>query len=317
MNKAEIIIEVTDYVKQAEGTFSLREIADHLNLHKSSEKKEVKRTLLELCRVEDIKPVSGRDGFYKKINKVLDKINWQDAKVEHLPLDLPLNLCDKVVVQPGSIIVIAGVSNAGKSGFLLEIANKNRDKFVTDYYASEWSDSGLRDRLENFGEPMDSWNTINFFDRSSDFVDVVKPNGLSIIDFLEVHEDFFRVGAILQGIREKLDRGVCIVAMQKSPGSQFGKGGHTTIEKPLLYLTIDDGILTVEKLKQPPKGVKNINGLSINYRYGKGGRLLVDGFWGRKEKKKCFGKPDITVIQPVYWANDEYKESGMNFDLRR
>jgi len=202
------------------------------------------------------------------------------------------------------VIVIAGVSNAGKSGFLLETTSKNVDVLPESYFASEWSPSGLRQRLETFGADMSVWPKVKFIKRTKDFADVIDPNGINIVDFLETHDEFAAVSGKIQEMHDKLKDGVVIVALQKNPGVRFGKGGHGTMEKAQLYLTIDDGIMTVEKLKQPPRGEKNITGLSVNYRYGEGGRLEQDGMWGRLATQKRHGMPDMRIVRPVGWANE-------------
>lgn len=295
---------IKEYIDSAHGIISTKEIIVELNLRNKDGRKQLRDILHGFCESGVLTYDGKKNGVFRKINKDTEIIEWQNAEVCPVPLSLPMGLGGRAVIEKGSVIVIAGVSNAGKSGFLLETASDNVDILNESYFASEWSPSGLRQRLETFGADMSVWPKVRFIKRTKDFADVIDPDGLNIIDFLETHEDFACVSGKIQEMHDRLNDGIAIVALQKAPNAQFGKGGHGTMEKAQLYLTIDDGIMTVEKLKQPPRGEKNITGLSVNYRYGEGGRLLQDGLWGQLAVQKRHGQADMRIVRPVPWANE-------------
>ena len=84
------------------------------------------------------------------------------------------------------------------------------------YFNSEMGPGELRTRLEKFGEPLDTWK-FQAYERSSNFADVIKPGpgNLNIIDFLEIHENFYEIGGRLKEIHDRLKGAVAIVALQK------------------------------------------------------------------------------------------------------
>lgn len=295
---------VKQFIDSAQGIISAREIIEELALKSKDNRRQLRDILHGFCKEGVLAYDGKKNGVFRKINRDMEMIEWQTAEVCPVPLFLPMGLGGRAVIEKGSVIVIAGVSNAGKSGFLLETTSENVDVLPESYFASEWSPSGLRQRLETFGADMSIWPKVKFIKRTKDFADVIDPDGINIVDFLETHDEFAAVSGKIQEMHDRLNDGVVIVALQKSPGTRFGKGGHGTMEKAQLYLTIDDGIMTVEKLKQPPKGEKNITGLSVNYRYGEGGRLIQDGYWGQLAVQKRSGQADMRIVRPVPWANE-------------
>lgn len=305
--------EVKLYVDKASGIIDVKNIMMEFHLNTKDEKIKLRAVIHKLCFNGVLERDGKRNGIFRKVDKIKEMINWVDAQVCPVPIKIPMGLDKEAVIEKGSVIVIAGVSNAGKSGFLLEMASTNCKNMKVSYLASEWSPSGLKQRLENFGENMDIWPDIDFIKRTKNFGDVIDPDGLNIIDFLETHDDFWAVSGEIQKYHDKLRDGVVIVALQKKPGADFGKGGHGTMEKSQLYLTIDDGIMTIAKLKQPPMGRKNLTGMSINYTYGKGGRLEKDGLWGNIETKQRKDMKPLKVIMPVSWANEEVEEEPVSW----
>ena len=304
---------VSSYIVQSEGIIDVRNMFTELHITTKEEKSELRIVLRWFCISGVLERVGKKNGVFRKIDKAVEVIDWQNATISPVPITFPMDLHHEVVIEKGSVVAIAGVSNAGKSGWLLETAIMNCKHMKVSYFASEWSDSGLKQRLEGFGEDMDVWPNVNFIKRTKNFADVLDPDGLNIVDFLETHDDFWAVSGEIQKYHEKLNDGVVIVALQKNPGSAFGKGGHGTVEKSQLYLTIDDGIMTIVKLKQPQEGRKNLSGMSINYSYGKGGRLEKDGLWGRIEMKKRRDQEPVKSVVSETWANEPYDKNRVEW----
>lgn len=304
---------VQKYIDKAEGIVDTKNLIMEFHLNTKDEKLQLRTIIHKLCFDGILERDAKRNGIFRKVDKTKEVINWVDAEICPVPIKMPMGLDNEAVIEKGSVIVIAGVSNAGKSGFLLEMASTNYKHMKVSYFASEWSPSGLKQRLENFGEDMKVWPEIEFIKRTKNFGDVLDPDGLNIVDFLETHEDFWAVSGEIQKYHDRLRDGVVVVALQKKPGADFGKGGHGTMEKSQLYLTIDDGIMTIAKLKQPPMGRKNLSGLSINYSYGQGGRLEKDGLWGNIELKKRKDLSPLKVIMPVSWANEPVEEEPISW----
>ncbi len=85
---------------------------------------------------------------------------------------------------PGNLIVVAGASDAGKTAFLLNFVRLNMDKYPIYYQSSEMGAEELANRLEQFDLPLGSW-TFTAEERSRDYADVIRPDCINIIDYLE------------------------------------------------------------------------------------------------------------------------------------
>ena len=309
-NERNMSDEVKEFIESTEGYFSSTEIHKGLQVSTKKDLRNVSTILGRLCKDGIIDRVGKKNGQFRKLNSAIEVIDWQNAEIDPLNLHIPMGLDKKAVVEKKSVILLAGVSNQGKSGFTLDFAKANKDIMQVRYFASEWSPSGLKSRLSKFKENMEVWKGIDFIDRNGDFADVIDPDGINIIDFLETHDDAWKASGEIKAMFDKLVTGICVINLQKNPGSTFGKGGHGTMEKPQIYLTIDDGYMTVQKIKQPPDDVMNITGLSRPYTYGPGGALIPDGSWGRLKKTIVRGQ-EVKELEVLGWANDE-----INWDER-
>jgi len=108
----------------------------------------------------------------------------------------------------------------GKTLFFLNFAAMNQDKFKIHYFNSEMSEEELAVRLKQF--PID-WK-INVYCRCRDFNKVIFPDDINIIDYLEVEDEFWKIGRALNRIHESLNKGICLVGVQKDTGRLLGRG---------------------------------------------------------------------------------------------
>ena len=298
--------EVSNWVSCITGMFNITECYNELRAISSEDKSAVRVALSRLCDKKAIKRDKKKNGIYHKVDDKLKVIDWEGADEIDMGFELPFELHRDVVLPQKGVVVIAGVSNAGKSGFMLEFSQMNCEKMPITYFASEWSQSALKRKIQDFGMGNELARKIRFIERSDGFADVLDPDGINIIDFLETHEDAWRVSGQIKDIFDKLDNGIALIALQKSPGSMFGKGGHGTIEKACLAITLDDNILHINKLKTPLNPDRNINGLGCRYEFRKGGRLKKTGSWGKIHTKMKNGRPE-REIDVQTWANDSIR----------
>jgi hypothetical protein len=230
---------------------------------------------------------------------------------------LPFELEKYVEITQKNIIVIAGETNTGKTAVLLDMAYKNQ-RFCppggkTTYFSSEMGEQEVNRRTMSLGKPQD-WAGVEFIDRASNFDDLIRSdparrNGINFIDYLEPPDgEAFRVGNDIKKIYDSLDRGICIIAIQKKPGVEHGVGGFDTLSKARLYLMLSRlerteygliGACKVAKAKFIKHGQPSCDGKEVDYiidKQGHPGKLtdwqyVNKGF--RKEKlatyKKFFG----------------------------
>jgi len=218
-------------------------------------------------------------GGYRVIVDGLVTLNWRAAD-ESLIWDIkwPFGLENYVDILPKNIIVVAGSKDAGKTAFLLNVVRLNMDKYTIHYYSSEMGELELKRRLRKFEDTglakMDSWKFYTY-EKSFDFQDAVSknPNDIHIIDFLEIHKDFWEVSGLIYHIWDKLG-GIAIIALQKNPGADMGLGGGRSLEKARLYLTMDINKLTIKVGKNWAQETVNPRGKSWTFQLVGGAKFL-------------------------------------------
>jgi hypothetical protein len=274
--------EVRDWVVCTDGVFSVKSCESVCNCVNKNDKATVRHELKRL-RDEGIieKANDKRDGLYRLRDTRADEIDFMNAETNPVNIRWPMGCHELVSIFPKSLVVVAGEPNAGKTAFLLNTAWKNKDSFNVNYFSSEMGDSELKIRLEKFGHTLDKWKKIKFLWKTGNFHDVIDPNGLNIIDYLEVFKDFFEAGGLLTEIHNSLNKGIAVVAIQKPKGRETGIGGERTLDKARLYLSISSGVLTIVKGKIWVDDMLNPNGMYINFKLGGGANFHTEGPWKR------------------------------------
>ena len=212
----------------------------------------------------------------------LERINFLEAPTDCVDVTLPFGLHDLVEIMPSNVIVIAGEPNTGKTAFLLNVVRDNMDKFNVHYFNSEMGAGDLRKRLEKFeGIGLDDWwHGFCAYERTNNFPEVIQPGegNINLIDFLEVHEEFYRVGGILNDIYRRLNGAIAIVALQKNYKTDIGLGGLRSLEKPRLYIAMSRSRIKIVKAKNF-KTVENPNQKIMDFSLVQGWRFIPLGDW--------------------------------------
>ena len=192
----------------------------------------------------------------------------------------PLGIHEFYNTFPKSVCIVAGESDSGKTAWLLNCAAKNMDSHNIHYFSSEMGATELRNRLSKFKVPLEAWRKINWKERSTNFADVIQPDDVNIIDFLEVHDEFYKIGGLIKDIHDKLNTGIALIALQKNEGRDWGLGGMRSVEKARLYLAMErSGKMKIVKAKNWRNETVNPNGLCIRYRLGGGCYFKVESEW--------------------------------------
>jgi len=283
---------IVDWIKTGgDADFSDRDIDHDMDLIELEEKSSRSKILAELVASGVIEKIGRRRGWYRHINRNLDVIDYKNADTTPFHLSLPLGLSAFCRLYHKSIIAISGEKNSGKSAFCLNIVKLNQNSGQGIYYfSSEMLATEMRVRLDSFGDVgINDWN-FNPIHRTENFEDVVVPDAINIIDFLEIHDEFWKVGKKMSAIFNRLNKGIAIVCVQKSPKQEHGRGGTFLIEKPRLTLSLsrkfnefdelDGAACTVTNCKFPI-GLKNLNGLTRDYKIRNGADIVETSAWYR------------------------------------
>lgn len=271
---------IEDWILGTNGWFSYKECDDELSIHDSNSKsnrRQVFRRLLDKHVIER----HGRDNkLFRFINKDVRVIDFK-TKSKRNPLNIkwPFGIEKLFNCYPKNIVVVAGAPNAGKTAFLLNTVHMNQYNFPIFYQSSEMGVDEAQLRLSNFDDmDLEDWN-FAMEERCANFHDVIRPDAINIIDFMEISEDFFIISEMLRKIYENLNDGIAVVALQKNKGTELGRGGTFGLEKPRLYLSMDNNRLHITKAKNWANPYNNPNGLSLNFKISRGCEFEVTNDW--------------------------------------
>ncbi len=287
----EIAKKTRDIALAGAGDFSIRDIYTDLALYDDQEKEIARLELERLKKTGELQSIGSRRGWYRRIDKSLNVIDFRSADTTEFPLRMPFFLHNRVKVFPKSLVAISGEKNTGKTAFCLNIVKLNQNRNHSIYYfSSEMLAPEMRVRLEAFDDvPLDDWAFVPVH-RTSDFADVIQPDAINIIDFLEVYDKFWQVGQQMTDIFNALNTGVAIVCVQKSGHSEHGRGGTFLIEKPRLTINLSrkfdektgelcGSTLQVTNCKFPRQADKNPAGKCLDYWTINGAELNSNGQW--------------------------------------
>lgn len=273
--------EVREWVLSTSGIFLSTEIYSCLRLSTRDEKKNVSIILKRLADDGVIEKSGDKNGCYRRIDTELEPLDWLNADTTPLSLQWPFGIERLVNLYPGNLAVIAGAPNAGKTALILNFIRMNQNDHDIHLFTSEGGKEELKLRLSKMDCPLSSWH-FHAWDRSGDWADVIRPDAINIVDYLELHDDFYKVGGILKSISDKLKQGFALVALQKNPGRDEGLGGARSLEKPRLYLAMDHGRTKIVKAKSWADGSMNPNGMTISWKLIDGCKFLTETAWRRE-----------------------------------
>ncbi len=271
--------EIKTYINSTFGWFSGKDLDLELGITNRIDKQTRSRILSTMVKSEEIVRAAHANNIFKKPETDLTRIDFTKQVDDSVPMWLPFDIHEKIEIYSGNIILIAGSPNAGKTALLFNIIWENMNRFDIHYFNSEMGDSEMQKRLLLHGNELSEWN-FKAYERSGDFHEVLETgkNKINIIDFLEIHDNFWKVGEMIKNIHDNLNGAIAIIALQKNPNSEVGLGGFRTLEKPRLALAVDSGILKIVKAKNW-KTLANPNGMEKPFKIVQGIKLIDDGPW--------------------------------------
>ena len=275
---------IENFVTDTTGWFSYEEIDKELGLTEPRDKIN-RRQIMKRLKDDGIIEAHPRNNkLFRYVKVAVRLVDFKAAgKKTPLAIKYPFGIGSYFRTYPGNVIAIAGAADAGKTAFLLNLIRLNMADFSVYYQTSEMGAEELANRLMKFEDiVLDEWNFIAE-ERSRDFADVIRPDCINIVDYLELAGDFYMVADYLKQIHDKLSSGIAIVALQKKRGAELGRGGDFGLEKPRLYLSMDAGKLIVQKAKNWTDPEINPNGLVLNFKIVNGCKFIVTDDWHKAE----------------------------------
>jgi hypothetical protein len=281
--KKNIAEEVREWVLTSNGLFLTSECFRELGLTSRDFQKAAPLELLKLKNKGVIEPCGERRGCYRLVEKEAEEIPWKTCGIPE-PLDFrqPLDLHELVYFYPGNIVVVGGTYNAGKTVYCLNTAALNMNHWKVNYLSSEMTPEELADRLYKFEKAglvkdIDAWDKVRFRKRRNNFHQVIDPDGLNIVDYLEMTKEFYAIGGLIDQIFQKLNKGIAVIAIQKAPGETHARGGAFTVEKARFAVSIDFEELKIIKAKNVRSGIQNPTNNVIKFHVANGTKMIRTG----------------------------------------
>ncbi len=253
--------------------FTSEDVYHFFNLDRKDQSVDAKhamgRVLYELSHNEDA-TLAQAGRYYRTVEKQEDEIKWweNNENEEGVPLRLPLELERFCTIDVPALIVIAGMTNAGKTSFLVKTIQLNLEKYGENihYFVSEGKEL-LHRRFVALGMPVPP--PFHTYRRLTNFEDVIRPNALNLIDYIRVDSNAMynvqdHLLAILGALKES---GIAIVALQKPPGRDLAYGGMFTAFDPSLYIAIDKGFMRFVKIKTPKRQEDDSDPYAIKFNF--------------------------------------------------
>jgi hypothetical protein len=271
--------EVRAFISVTNGYFSVTECFKTIQTVTTVIRRDnIRQILHRLFKEGAIEKYGNQDGVYRRVENQCKEIDFLHVTGERLEIRYPFGIERYSLTLPKNIIIVAGESNAGKTAFLLNFVRLNMGKHKIHYFSSEMGALELRSRLSKFGDiSLDKWN-FKAKERSSNFADVIQPDDLNAVDFLEMSDEFYKIGGHIKDIFDKLNKGIAIIAIQKNRGTDYGLGGARSLEKARLYLSMESGKIKITKAKNWA-GQVNPNGLELDFKLIQGCIFQPESDW--------------------------------------
>lgn len=282
-----IAAEVEEWCKSQIGHFLVTECYKELEIVTRSHKHSAVMALKRLVEKGIIEKYGEKRGCYRLIDQDCLPIDYTDVSGEPLDVQFPFNLEKFIHIMPKNILVFAGSQDAGKTAFLLNFVRMNMEKHNIWYFSSEMGPMEFNSRLQQFDDVgMDEWR-FHAVEREGNFQDVIKPDDINIIDYLEKTDNFYSVADDFKNIYKKLRKGIALVAIQKDPKATLGRGSSFSMEKARLYCTIDKEypgqIIRIMKAKNWRDKFVKPSGHSLRFKIAQGCKFFPQGDWGKEE----------------------------------
>ena len=245
MNRVErkernITEEVREFVLTTSGHFLTTDVHNGLQVTTRNEKKAIQMALTRMVSDGTIEKYGEKNGCFRKVDRETRRTKFIAEEVPEFPVKLPLNMNELCKLYAKNIVVIAGTKSAGKTALMLKIAMDNQLRMPVVYLNSEMGDEEYSQRLKLMGVERQDQIHFDTIECHKNFHDsVTGEKKIFIIDFMEIHDNFYEIAKQIRLIHEKLQDGIAIIAVQKKKDAYLGRGAEFSMEKARLYLNLD------------------------------------------------------------------------------
>lgn len=248
-----------------------------------------------------------KSGCYRKVENTFTEQEWWRSSGVALNIQFPLGVERYAKVYHGNVILLEGQKSQGKSAFAIEFCRLNTKIFPgqrTLYQNVEMSDDEIKKRIETYVVD-DMWSvdkvmkSVEFVRRTETWWDIIKPDGLNVVDYLIEYEKSYLIAQYIWNIHKKLKNGVALVLVQRDPKKEYGAGGYHTRNIPRLVLSLQHHTIKLEDVKSFTETcTENPTGMQRRYKQASWWKFLGTEPWHKDEEEKYgdYGKKEEKLI---------------------
>lgn len=306
--------DVREYVGEHPGEVKYSQLCQDLGIIFRRDKKTANDALNYLVKTGVIEKHPVKRGVYLPTEPGLEFMQPVIEKGIPLPLPFPLGLHNHFNIMPGTVIVIGGATNSGKTLMAMDLLRRwtgqlsgiGTDPLVSPphslrsfeggvptpgevdqrlveiartgirYLNSEMTPEELGALLAEMGPDGDMLcRHVQWVSRQYDFPRAVLTDGITILDFLQIHRDFYEIGETIAQMADRVGAGLLVILIQKKSGESFPRGGEFALERARIALLLDSVTQNVKscylrKIKYPRDARNHPERKEIEYRIGDG-----------------------------------------------
>ncbi len=272
--------DIKEWVSESVGWWTYRNLDDDCGITGPESKNTRRVVIADLVKKRKITRHAQKQGHFKKVDDVLHEQVWQEADTRNvLPVLWPFGLEQYMKIFPKSVIIVGGYKQQGKTAYLYKLVHLNMDMFEIDLFNNETGVEQMKERFDGIDPDIPNPPPFKTYERYDNFSEVIHPDHISVIDYLDTNSEFYEIGNEIEKIWQRLDKGVAVIGLQKPPPQvsmykgqkqvltrDLAYGGAMTAKRAVLYLSLDTHILKIVHAKNPIKGMYP-NGMCWSYSF--------------------------------------------------
>lgn len=278
--------EIKDWIVAYKGIFLSSEMARALQINNKDHLKEMAKILNKLTDEGYIERYGRRSGVFRKIERDYRKMEWLSASIQPIEINYPLGLHNIFVTYAKNVIVVAGVKDSGKTAFFLDFIKRNHTKFKINYFTNEMGDEELSMRIRQHKDiDVKEWS-FSAYEMGGAWEDIIEPDCITIVDYIEINNNFWEIGEVIKKMHEKLDKGILLLGLQKAYGQLLGRGKEFSLQRPRLYVTLENGRATIISAKNRLPSGPNVVGWQCHYSIIDGWKIKTETPWHQPQGER-------------------------------
>jgi len=273
------------------------------------------REMRRLAKEKIVRTSGLNDGAYHVVRQVKPVKVFIKDRERRLPFPLifprdfdtgmELDFAEHIIIREGDIVSIGGMSNWGKTTLALQFLGENihhNPVLMGNEYTSRIGDTDEYEPTPRFLNRLDNMEWVQWTNDEgddaflllpvrADYAEHIVKDRINIIDWINLEGgQLYDISKVMDNIKAEIGRGIAILVLQKSEGTNAPRGGQFAKDFTDCELLIDrlsdaESMLTVGKVKEHTAPV-----MGKKYAFGISQGVRIINFREITKCKKCWGK---------------------------